>query len=34
LVDAIVSDTDGADLVATAILDQWIPSIRRELSTP
>jgi ribosomal protein S12 methylthiotransferase len=34
LVDAIVSDTDGADLVATATLDQWIPSIRRELSTP
>ena len=34
LVDAIVCDTDGADLVATAILDQRVPSIRRDLGTP
>jgi ribosomal protein S12 methylthiotransferase len=34
LVDAIVCDSDGADLVATAVLDQRAPSIRRELGTP
>jgi ribosomal protein S12 methylthiotransferase len=33
LVDAVVADTDGADLVASTILDQWMPSIsERELS--
>jgi len=35
LVDAVVSDTDGADLVATASLHQWVPSAGgRELTTP
>jgi ribosomal protein S12 methylthiotransferase len=35
LVDALVADTDGADLVASAILDQRVPSISgRELSSP
>jgi ribosomal protein S12 methylthiotransferase len=35
LVDAIVADTDGADLVATTILDQPVRSIsRRELTSP
>jgi ribosomal protein S12 methylthiotransferase len=33
LVDAVVTDTDGADLIATAILQQRVPSIGdRELS--
>ena len=35
LVDAVVSDTDGADLVATAILRQRVPSVgERELTSP
>jgi hypothetical protein len=34
VVEAIVSDAEGADLVATAVLDEWIPWIGRELSTP
>jgi ribosomal protein S12 methylthiotransferase len=35
LVDAVVSDTEGADLVATASLHQWVPSAGgRELTTP
>ena len=35
LVDAVVSDTDGADLVATAILRKRVPSVgERELTSP
>jgi ribosomal protein S12 methylthiotransferase len=35
LVDAVVSDTDGVDLVATAMLHQWVPSIgEQELTSP
>jgi ribosomal protein S12 methylthiotransferase len=35
LIDAVVSDTEGADLVATASLHQWVPSAGgRELTTP
>jgi ribosomal protein S12 methylthiotransferase len=35
LVDAVVSDTEGADLVAKATLHQWVPSAGgRELTTP
>jgi tRNA A37 methylthiotransferase MiaB len=34
LVSAIVSDTEGADLVATAIPDQCVPSIGPERTTP
>jgi ribosomal protein S12 methylthiotransferase len=34
LVDAVVIDTDGADLVASTILEQRIPSIsERDLSS-
>jgi ribosomal protein S12 methylthiotransferase len=34
LVDAVVSDSDGADLVAATILEQRMPSIiERELSS-
>jgi hypothetical protein len=33
MVDAIVTDTDGADLVATAILES-VPPIGLELTTP
>jgi ribosomal protein S12 methylthiotransferase len=35
LVDAVVTGTDGADLVASTSLDKWVPSITgRELSSP
>jgi tRNA A37 methylthiotransferase MiaB len=35
LVDAVVTDTDGADLVASTILDERMPSISEwELSSP
>src|SRR5687767_2946888 len=35
LVDAVVSDTDGVDLVATAMLHQWVRSIgEQELTSP
>jgi tRNA A37 methylthiotransferase MiaB len=33
LVDAIVADTDGADLVATTLLDQQVRSISRREGT-
>jgi ribosomal protein S12 methylthiotransferase len=35
VVDAVVSDTDGVDLVATAMLRQWVPAIgEQELTSP